>query len=322
MNYWSAVNITLKYIEKHLKDIITLSELSGNAGYSEYHFSRIFKSETGMSVMDYVRRRRLVHALANMDSSRTMTDIAIEYGFDTQGGFIKAFHKVYGSTPGNYRMQVLGRLPNNIQFVSIEQRKEESEMHINAIENDLIFKKVMNVADVMFNITAQGGSKYGYDFWQNQFMQHPELMIYAEDSGKICGFAYGWAENNTDITVAFVGVVKEYQGQGIGRALLTEMEDRSKALGYGRLTLGSAAGEEGFYEKCGYTGNLLIQTEENTIEELRSLNPGYKEVWSGVYEGHVNQLYLEIPMVNRELQKKYEETFPACNTIMVFGKSV
>lgn len=321
MNYWSVVKKTLLYIEDHLKDIITLEELSKNVGYSEYHFSRIFKSKTGLSVIDYVRKRRLVHALAEMDKGRDLIGIAMDYGFETQGGFIRAFQKVYGSTPGNYRMQTLGRLPNSIQLVSIEQRKDEDEMRINAIENDILFKKVMNVADKIFNVTAQGSDKYGHDFWQRQFNQTPELMIYAEDSGKICGLAYGWVDNNA-VTVAYVGVEKEYQGQGIGRALLTEIENRAKALGYNRLTLGASAGEEGFYEKCGYTGNLLIQSEENTIEELRSLNPGYVEIGAGVYEGHINQLYLNIPSINRELQKKYEETFPACNTIMVFGKTV
>lgn len=321
MNYWRVVHKTLLYIEEHLKDDITLYDLSKNAGYSEYHFSRLFKSETGLSVMDYVRKRRLVHALADMDSSRDMIGITMDYGFETQGGFIKAFQKVYGDTPGNYRTQILGRLPNNIQLISIRRGKEEDKMHISAIENDTEFKKVMIFADKMFNVTAQGDQKYGHDFWQKQFRETPELMIYAEDVGKVCGLAYGWVDNNA-VTIAYVGVESEYQGQGIGRALVTEMENRTKALGYNRLVLGATAGEEGFYEKCGYTGSLLIQSEENSIDELRSFNPGYEEIGAGVYEGYIHQLYLKIPSINRELQKKYEDTFPACNTIMVFGKTV
>lgn len=64
MNYWRIVKKTLQYIKEHLKDDISLDKLSRNAGYSEYHFSRVFKSEIGLPIMDYVRKRRLIHALA------------------------------------------------------------------------------------------------------------------------------------------------------------------------------------------------------------------------------------------------------------------
>lgn len=323
MNYWRTVKKTLQYVEEHLKDDIKLDDLSRNAGYSQYHYSRIFKAEVGLSVKDYVRKRRFIHALADIDKNqdKNMTGIAMDYGFETQGGFIKAFRKVYGKTPGSYRLQILGRLPNNIQLVSIEKRKEEEKMNLNSIENEVVFSKVLNVADKMFNITAQNDKKYGHAFWEKQFIETPELLIYAEDSGKICGLAFGWVDNDS-VTIAYVGVEKDYQGQNIEQALLVEIENRAKTLGYDRLTLGVSEGEEGFYEKCGYTGNLLIQSEKNSIDELRSLNPGYEEIGANVYEGYVNQLYLNIPSIDRDLQRKYEKTFPDCNTIMVFGKTV
>jgi AraC-like DNA-binding protein/GNAT superfamily N-acetyltransferase len=321
MNYWAAVRKTLLYIEENLKAEISLTELAQIAGYSEYHFSRLFKDETGFSVMEYVRRRRLVHALAAMDAGSDMINAAMDYGFDTQGGFIKAFQKIYGCTPGRYCIQFLGKLSNNIQLISIRHRKDDINMQINTIENENVYKKVIILTDRMFNITAQGDGKYGYSFWEKHFLETPELMVYAEDEGNICGLAFGWVDNMT-VTVAYLGVEEEYRGRGIGRALLNELENRALALGYHGMALGSSVGEEGFYEKCGYKGTLLIQSEVNTIDELRSLNPGYEEINARVYEGYVNQLFLKIPGINRELQRKYEETYPACNTIMVFGKAI
>ena len=133
MNYLPVLRKTLQFIEEHMKDEITLEELSHNAGYSEYHFSRLFKEETGLSVMDYVRRRRLVYALSDIDKGWNMADVAMDYGFDTQGGFIRAFQKIYGSTPGKYCIQVLGKLPNSIQLASIGKRKDSDYMKINSI---------------------------------------------------------------------------------------------------------------------------------------------------------------------------------------------
>jgi AraC-like DNA-binding protein/GNAT superfamily N-acetyltransferase len=322
MNYWYIVKTTLQYVEEHLKDDISLEALSKNAGYSEFHFCRVFKGETGIPVMDYVRKRRLVHALADMEKGKNMLGIALDYGFETQGGMIKAFRKVYGDTPGNYRMQVLGRLPNNIQLTAIgKRRKGEEEMRISKIDNDLVLKKVMILADKLFNLTAEGQKNYGQEFWRRQFSVTPELMIYAEDDGKIIGLAFGFVDDNA-VTISYVGTEKEYKSQGIEQALVQEMEKRTKALGYGLLAVGVLPGEEGFWEKCGYKGLLLIQSEKNSIEELCSLNPGYKVINARVYEGHVNQLFLDIPSIDRELQKKYEETFPDCNTIMVYTKKI
>ena len=322
MNYWSIVKTTLQYIEEHLKDDISLEALSGNAGYSKYHFCRVFKRETGIPVMDYARKRRLVHALADMGKGKDMLGIALDYGFETQGGMIKAFRKVYGDTPGNYRMQVLGRLPNNIQLAVIgKHRKGEEEMRINAIDNDLVLKKVMILADRLFNLTAQGNRKYGQDFWRRQFSVTPELMIYAEDDGKIIGLSFGVVNTDNAVTISFVGTEKEYQNQGIEQSLVQEMEKRSKTLGYSLVAVGVVdEGEEGFWRECGYKGLLLIQSEKNSIEELRSLNPGHKEINARVWERNVNQLFLDVPPNDRGLKKKYEETFPDCNTIMVYTK--
>jgi AraC-like DNA-binding protein/GNAT superfamily N-acetyltransferase len=322
MNYLRIVQITLKYIEERLKDDISLAALSRNAGYSRYHFCRVFKAVTGLPAMDYVRKRRLVHALADMEKGRKMAGIALDYGFGTQGAMIKAFRKVYGDTPGHYRIQVLGKLPNDIQLAGISKYgKGEDEMHIGQIDNDLFFKKSMILADKLFNITARNFKNDGPEFWKKQLSVTPELMIYAEDKGKIIGLAYGFTEEDS-VTISYVGTEQEYRDKGIEQALVKEMEKRAKALGYSLLAAGAMPEEESLWQECGYTGLLLIQSEKNRVEELRALNPGLKEINARVYDGNVNQLFLEIPAPDRALEKKYEEAFPDCNTIMVYTRRV
>ncbi|MGO1470089.1 MAG: AraC family transcriptional regulator [Tissierella sp.] len=58
----SIIFDSLKYIEKNINEPIVLEDIAKNAGYSLYYFSRMFKNEIGLSVMEYVKERRLIKA--------------------------------------------------------------------------------------------------------------------------------------------------------------------------------------------------------------------------------------------------------------------
>ncbi|MCL2812705.1 MAG: helix-turn-helix domain-containing protein [Clostridia bacterium] len=92
----------IDYIEKNLKTDITAEELATMAGYSIWHYRRLFAKTTGMSIAAYIGKRRLDKALGEIAGSRRVIDVALEYGFDTYAGFYKAFVRMYGSSPKNY----------------------------------------------------------------------------------------------------------------------------------------------------------------------------------------------------------------------------
>ena len=163
--------------------------------------------------------------------------------------------------------------------------------------------------------------RYSRNFWIEKMGELPELLLYAKDGSTIFGSVFGWVSNGA-ITVGPCGVGSAYRGKGIGSVLMVELEKRVRNLGYNRITLGAAEGAEGFYAKLGYTGSLLIQSEEHSIDELKSFNETYEVVGTNVYDGTVNQVWLRLPHVDRALQRRYERTFPGCNTQMTFGKTV
>jgi GNAT superfamily N-acetyltransferase len=172
-------------------------------------------------------------------------------------------------------------------------------------------------------VDLEGGGKYSREFWTDRLGERPELLLYAKAGGKICGSVFAW-EDGGSITIAHCGVLKEYQKQGIGRALVAETEKRAKILGYGGIALGSAEEAEGFYEKLGYTGSLLIQSDKHSVDELKSLNErekNYEVLWTNVYEGTINQVCLKVPAADRELQRSYENAFDSCWTQMTYGKN-
>ncbi|HEY8349375.1 MAG TPA: GNAT family N-acetyltransferase [Clostridia bacterium] len=184
--------------------------------------------------------------------------------------------------------------------------------------NDL--ESVLELVNSIFPQLENGECKYSRDFWIEKMHERPELLLCARDGGVICGTVLAWIDNGA-VTVATCCVDAAYRGKGIGKALMLEVEKRAKALGYHGIALGAAEGAEGFYEKLGYQGSLLIQSEKHSIDELKSFNTKYEVIYTNIYDGTVNQVCLRLPSIDREFQRKYEEAFPGCSTQMVFGKT-
>ncbi|MBR6789375.1 MAG: helix-turn-helix domain-containing protein [Oscillospiraceae bacterium] len=106
----------LDYIEENLKADITAEELAEMAGYSRSHFSRIFRERTGLTVSQYLCRRRLMHAAYEISRGMPVTDGALIYGFATKAGFYKAFLREFGMAPTVYAETHLLRPPYPIRL--------------------------------------------------------------------------------------------------------------------------------------------------------------------------------------------------------------
>lgn len=102
MNYREHIEKSIKFMEDHMKENVTIEEIASQSGYSLYHFCRVFNLCMGVSVMEYIRARRLSLAATELFKGRKVIDIAVDYGFETSGGFTKAFRKAFGYTPTQY----------------------------------------------------------------------------------------------------------------------------------------------------------------------------------------------------------------------------
>ncbi|MBN2815561.1 MAG: AraC family transcriptional regulator [Campylobacterales bacterium] len=100
--YIESVYKVVFYIEKHYNENLTLEELSKVAGFSKYHFHRIFKSVMQENVADYVRKIRLQNTLSKLKTKKSITDIAMESGYETNASFSKAFKKRFGTSPREF----------------------------------------------------------------------------------------------------------------------------------------------------------------------------------------------------------------------------
>lgn len=96
----------LDYIHSHLDQPLTLDELAQQSCWSRWQLQRVFQSETGLTVANYVRELKLSTAAETLlaDSSRVI-DIAVGLGFNSEISFSRAFKQHFGVSPRDYRKQ-------------------------------------------------------------------------------------------------------------------------------------------------------------------------------------------------------------------------
>ena len=91
-------------IRNHMDESLTLGEVAGKLGYSEYYFSRKFREISGMQFRDYLRYRKLAFALKDVrDTQKSILDIGLDYGFSSHEAFTRAFREAYGDSPSECR---------------------------------------------------------------------------------------------------------------------------------------------------------------------------------------------------------------------------
>ncbi|MCL2765732.1 MAG: AraC family transcriptional regulator [Treponema sp.] len=96
----------IQFIESNLTNEITLDDVANHVYVSSYHYQRVFSLTTGITIGDYIRNRRL--SLAGQElllSKNRIIDIAMNYQYDSQESFTKAFTRFHGITPNSARKQ-------------------------------------------------------------------------------------------------------------------------------------------------------------------------------------------------------------------------
>jgi len=103
MNSLKVMNAALDFIEGHLAEPIDLQSAARIAGCSEYHFRRMFAFLAGMSLSEYVRRRRLTLAAQDLVGGAKVIDVAFKYQYESPDAFARAFNAQHGVTPSQAR---------------------------------------------------------------------------------------------------------------------------------------------------------------------------------------------------------------------------
>lgn len=138
----------LQYIEARLQEELRVADIAAEAGYSKFHFQRLFHQVTNETVGQYIQHRRLTEAAKVLHERNVrIVDVAFQYGFESHEAFTRAFKNKFGLTPFQY--QATGRLPHYLLR--------------NAIEPDYLRNLKEHIIDVVEELTLDQLHLAGYD---------------------------------------------------------------------------------------------------------------------------------------------------------------
>lgn len=100
MEWIERLNKSIHYIEEHITEEISYDELAQIACCSTYHFQRMFTYIAGVSLSEYIRRRKMSLAAVDLQgSNEKIIDISLKYGYSSPTAFNRAFQSIHGVAP-------------------------------------------------------------------------------------------------------------------------------------------------------------------------------------------------------------------------------
>lgn len=119
----SVIEKALAYIDEHIEEKLSLNDIANYLGYSPFYVSRIFSQIMGISIVSYVRMRKLQFAFSSLQKSKTILEVAYQYGFESHEGFTRSFKRFFGFSPKVIKDQKVDYVIPNY-FVINERRVE------------------------------------------------------------------------------------------------------------------------------------------------------------------------------------------------------
>ena len=94
-----GIQAAISYIESHLTEEMDVHQIAARAYLSAFHFQRVFSAMCGVSLGEYIRRRRLTLAAQELTRGGKVIDAAVKYGYDSPDSFARAFRRFHGVLP-------------------------------------------------------------------------------------------------------------------------------------------------------------------------------------------------------------------------------
>ena len=294
--YKELIQESIDYIEDNLKCEISAQELSERAGFSLFHYYRLFQTAVGLPVMQYILRRKLLSAIYEISCGSKMIDVELRYGFETHAGFYKAFVREIGCTPAQYLKQYKAKKPYRInifkeEHIMVSHKKVTAILKAWGLENE-------TVTDIYYDGTGSKNESAVY-------VGEDYVLKFSANLGKLKShISISKALENVGLYAATPVVTlagEEYIADGELYFCLT------KRLEGQQLKLG-AMYEEGFGEKARFIGEVIGQLSkalanvEALVEEA--------DIYGSVVNWAIPQLTgkLNVP---EQVFRNYEETFGA-----------
>ena len=247
------VMTAIDYIESHLHEKLDLETVARAVNYSKYHLHRIFTDTVGLTIHDYVQRRRLTEAAKLLVlSDRPILEIALIAGYESQQSFTDIFKAMYKKSPGKYREE-RQFYPLQLRYVLKENPGNSEEKNWRdkiayATREDI--PAWMALVPLVIDGFPHLDEKQYLEQLQEYIKNKRALIL--KDADTAIGIM---AFNEVTGSIDFFGVHPQYRKRGIAKA---------------------------FCEKALYELARSAQISVTTFREGDKADTGYREVWGSL----------------------------------------
>ncbi|WP_243356535.1 AraC family transcriptional regulator [Bacillus litorisediminis] len=193
MDWLKRMEDALEFIESKMNEPLDIEAIAKVAYSSPFHFQRMFYMLTGMTVGEYVRKRKLTLAAQELAvSSAKVVDVALKYGYNSPESFAKLFRKIHGISPSEARNSgvSLKAFPRISFQLTIRGEKE--------VEYIIEEKEAFNVVGKSATLTCGSKGRTRQWFWRECQRDGTLAKIdYEETDTPLLGITLNFNDNFT-----------------------------------------------------------------------------------------------------------------------------
>lgn len=215
MEWGERINILLDYIEENLAEEIDFDKITKITLCDIDVLQRFFILNTGLNLTQYIRRRRFNNAVRDLQATdKKITDIALDYGYDSSDTFCVAFKRLFGHTPSEARLSPLKiKLFPRISFSMSVTYIQETNLVIRDISKSKPFDdnfELMSLPAVrIIGKEARNGGIYGDTgpaLWKEVFSSGDSNILFSLPNAANNGLC-GWICDFEPETDSFIYLV-------------------------------------------------------------------------------------------------------------------
>lgn len=159
-----GINNAINYVESNIMGNLKIGEIAAMAYLSPYYFQRVFHGLCGMTIGEYIRKRRLTLAAEELSSSDAkVIDVALKYGYDSPDSFARAFTKFHGISPSSAKSK--GATLRSLAPLKVNLPQEERTF----MEYKIVEKQAFTLVGFSKTLNSDNAHSEVPKFWDEHY---------------------------------------------------------------------------------------------------------------------------------------------------------